>query len=685
MPLTSKPIDGLFMGVTKQDDTNSIDGQVKESINMLHSVEKGCSRRLPTEAIINLPADLELNNYMHSYARGDGVEEYLIYIYNQGIRVFTTAGIEVDTEVTIEAQNYLAHSGIANEIFVPLTVGDTTFIINNTIEVAKDAQVDGTLTDHERYPFLWIKRSFDNGQNVGYSYTMNGVTVNSTNTESVASLLRAGQTAEWGNAGSIVMRDNNIPTGNQNLIWSDSYGSQASQGFIGTTQKIEDLPRTMSGLDATRDILMKIQGDPDNNFTKFWVKFVDEHWQETRQGGLQNMLDASTMPIKLVRLSDGTFKAEVIDWTERKVGDEDTASDPSFVGETISDIFFFKNRLCLETNENVVMSKVGEPFNFYPKTVTDVLDSDPIDVSVDTNSVAVLKHAIPFNDEVVLMSNESQFSLQSEKVLSPNDVSISNTTNYTNSGRVKPIALGNSLYFVNTTLQGTSLREYFVNGTKSNIALDVSGHVKGYVPNTPMKIVGSTNQDIIILQNETEKDTLYIYKFYNDGEKRIQTAWSKWIFGGDVLGIALFNNYLYLHINRGDVGFERSLERLDYTTSTSINNIYLDAGQFQYESKVQLLQPVLRDKNGTIVESARSPIMLKTLQITSTPESIYQIRVKDKIRERVANNFAVKDNKILLQGQTKQVDITIESVNGSPLEFHTYTFELIHNLRSKIV
>jgi len=40
---------------------------------------------------------------------------------------------------------------------------------------------------------------------------------------------------------------------------------------------------------------------------------------------------------------------------------------------------------------------------------------------------------------------------------------------------------------------------------------------------------------------------------------------------------------------------------------------------------------------------------------------------------------------VLVQGKTKEVKVTVQSMEDKPLEFHTYTTELNYNIRANIV
>ena len=100
-----------------------------------------------------------------------------------------------------------------------------------------------------------------------------------------------------------------------------------------------------------------------------------------------------------------------ITWTDRVAGDTTTAPDPSFIGEKLNDIFFHKNRFGFLAGENIILSELGEFFNFYNTTATDLLATDVIDLASPSNQVSILNHGIAFNEELYLFSDFAQFKL----------------------------------------------------------------------------------------------------------------------------------------------------------------------------------------------------------------------------------------------------------------------------------
>ena len=93
------------------------------------------------------------------------------------------------------------------------------------------------------------------------------------------------------------------------------------------------------------------------------------------------------------------------------------------------------------------MSRAGEFFQFFPETVTTILDSDCIDANVSHVKVSNLRHAIPFNKELLLFSDQTQFVLAGANILTPSNIVINATTEFESSLEAKPVSAGRNVFF----------------------------------------------------------------------------------------------------------------------------------------------------------------------------------------------------------------------------------------------
>ena len=141
----------------------------------------------------------------------------------------------------------------------------------------------------------------------------------------------------------------------------------------------------------------------------YYLKFVANngtsgpgYWTESLAPDTSTGLDASTMPHELLNPSVNNFTLQRVSWTARAVGDDDTNSHPSFVGQKIQQSFFHNNRLGFLSQDTVSMSQSDDFFNFYHTSAQIVTDADPIDLAAATIKPVALHSVLPSTQGLVL-------------------------------------------------------------------------------------------------------------------------------------------------------------------------------------------------------------------------------------------------------------------------------------------
>ena len=440
MALVSKGISNLIGGVSQQPDSTRFDNQCDVQDNAYPSVLDGLTKRMPTEHVANLdsstPGDAE-DYFIHTINR-DATERYVITIKSNEsgstLKVHSIGGVAktvndasgsaVDA-TDLAYLNMPSATKYADTQLRALTIADYTFFVNRTKTVAMDSTLG---TNRNPEALVFVKQG---DYSTKYTYTVVHGSDTTTLTHTTADGSQAAHRAQVATDyiadqidGTV---DNCTVQRSGSVIWikSDSTTDFTIDGFdgLGDTamviikdeiQNLTDLPTT-----APHGFEVRIVGDATDTRDDYYVQFVADdgvfgtgYWQEFRQKNIKYKFDASTMPHVLVRQADGSFifgpcdgsHATLPTWGERNCGDEVSNADPTFVGTTINDIFFFKNRLGLLGDENVIMSETAEFFNFWRTTVTDLLDTDPIDAASTHNTVSILQSAIPFARQLVLFS-----------------------------------------------------------------------------------------------------------------------------------------------------------------------------------------------------------------------------------------------------------------------------------------
>ena len=216
-------------------------------------------------------------------------------------------------------------------------------------------------------------------------------------------------------------------------------------------------------------------------------------------------------------------------WGERTVGDLDSAPTPSFVGSTINNVLFFRNRLGFLANDNVILSRAAEFFNFFPETVLSVIDSEPIDVAASHTKVAILRSAVTVEQELILFSDQTQFVLTtSTDILTPKTANVVVVTEFESDDDAQPVGAGSSIYYLSKRGSFANVREYvyqrdLVIKESSNITV----HVPKLIPSNIFKFAVSTSADVLVCLGTDEPNKLYINRWlYGQQYQKILNSWS---------------------------------------------------------------------------------------------------------------------------------------------------------------
>ena len=413
--------------------------------------------------------------------------------------------------------------------------------------------------------------------------------------------------------GRIVASDSNVIIQNTQLdfkiIVSDGYAGSIFYEVKDNVQNFTDLPIT-----APHGFISKITGIPDSAGDEYYVKHISNSisgflpagsngsstpagifavntgiWEETISPAIKFKIEPSTMPHAIVKLNDsnflftpingetatynlspsGTISYTAPSWGEKEAGDDESNQNPSFIGKSISNLFFFKNRLGILSGESVILSQAGEFFKFFKSTTSQILDSDPIDISSSTAEIGNLYHAVPFYDRVVLFANGLQFSLQSDGELTSKSVSLQQSTSFNIDINSEPIAIGNKIYFSVSKGNFSSVQEYFINPNTILLdGIDITANVPSYLNGSIGQFSGSDISSILLCSSTTQQNELGVYKFFYSGDEKIQSSWSKWSFG-------VGNNVKLTYVNKDKIYFV--LEKTGaFASDNKIHFSYID-------------------------------------------------------------------------------------------------------------
>lgn len=563
--LISQSIPNLVNGVSQQPFTLRLASQAELQENGLSTTSQGLRKRPPTKHLKKILSGTYTNAYLHTINRDD-VERYIVVISGGDLKVFDLVG----NEKTVSFPNGKSYLTAADPSasFRAVTVADYTFLVNKAITVTTGSTF---ASDRPAEALINIKAG-----NYGKTYNViiDGTTratyttpdgsvashTASIATDFIATQLFNSLNSWAGGAGFSVARYGSVihiqkTSGDFTIRCEDGFNNGAMTALKDQVQKFQDLPANA----GVNNFAVEVIGDKQTGFDNFWVRYDNTGsgaWKETIEPGTRLGYTASTMPHTLIRNADGTFTFAQATWNNRTVGTLQSNPDPSFVGKKISDIFFYRNRLGFLSDESVIFSEASEFFNFYRTTVTELLDSDCIDVTVSHTKVSTLQHAIPYNRQLLLFSAQSQFVVEAGDLLTPKTIAIKQATEFEADPNVEPAGIGKNVYFSVPKGEYTGVREYYPVDEVSGIndSIEVTGHVPQYIPKNVYKMSPCLTEDMLVVLSKNERSSMWVYKFFFNGNEKLQSSWSKWTFdsGDSILNADFILSDLILVVQRSD-------------------------------------------------------------------------------------------------------------------------------------
>lgn len=554
MPLVSGTIPNLVNGVSQQPPALRLRTSCEAMDNAYPSVVSGLQKRPPSQFVAELLASQVTQAHIHVIDRKT-LGQHAVLITDGDLKVFNlTTGVE-ETVTFPDGKAYLSTTNPRTD-FRCLTVADTTFVLNRTITTASTAVAeDGSRIDPALRGTAYIKQAV---ARINYNLYIDSVlqatfqTADGTTASTVVEgtdQIAADLASDLTGAGYTVITSGSTlsitMTSDEVLQHTDGFADKGMGSYKDAVQKFGDLPP-----DEQNGRVVKVKGDIDENADDYYVEYEDGVYSETYGYGAGETLDNTTMYHELVNTSVGNWVFRLIDFGSRIAGDSDSNPSPSFVGNTIKDIFLYEGRLGLLSDENLVLSEVAEYNNFYRTTVVQLLDTDPIDIASTTNRTSIMESAVPFNETLLLFSDKTQFRLPQQDVLSPGSVSLKVTTSYNFATDVRAINVGPNVVFADDGEGNTyaSLREYFVEAdTNADDASEITAQVPEYIPSGVYKMASSPGEDLMVTLTTGEVNTIFVYKYYWGTEGKLQSSWGRWTFPSDVtiLSADFIDNFLY--------------------------------------------------------------------------------------------------------------------------------------------
>ncbi len=510
--------------------------------------------------------------------------------YDNALSTESTEKGDYDSEVTaceIGASNIPSDAYLKDadpEDIEILTINDFTFVLNKN----KTAAMKSTTSAAQANEAFVVIRTV--AYNADYKVTVNSTTHTHSTPDTVAgattdaSSIAAALTSDINGMSGITATQVGpgiYISGTSSFTISTS-GSSSEEGLFAFQDQINLASRLPN--QCENGYVVRVTNSDDINADDVYVEFKTSNnanrgpgvWEETIGPGLEFEIDETTMPHQLVRQANGIFKYEPVDWSDRLVGDNDTNPIPSFIGKKINNMFFYRNRLGLLSNEAVIMSRAGDYFNFFANSSQVVAADDPIDLQATSARPVSLNYTLATSVGLIVFGPNEQFILSTDAdVLSPTTTKINTISTFECDPSVDAVAVGTAQAFISKSNLYSKLFVMLNIQKEAAASIDeATQNVPEYVPSDIDTMVSSPAMSIISL-GKAGSDTVYQHRFFIQGDNRVQT-WYKWKLTGD-LRLQFFDKTTYYAVTSS--GSNVYLTSYDLTQASESGYLTLPTGE----------------------------------------------------------------------------------------------------------
>jgi hypothetical protein len=589
MPAVTQLTPNFLGGVSKQNDDKKLQGQVTECINGYPDPTYGLLKRPGMKFIDKLKdsggspfnqAALD-GAIWFSLDRGTATS-YVGAIKGTNVYVWTADGTWCT--VTNTGTGYLTGTGADHYHF--RSIQDTTIITNKTITTAMQAAGSYVSNSVATLKLIQLVAGYEYEVNIQgesttstaqstttYSdmltYDAGSINTNHHLVDDVVSLIQTQQAAAnadfdgtWyveGYADSLVIRRTNAtpnavktdfstPTGTPLAFTITGKGGLNNAALEVFQDQVGDVSKLT--LESFNGHNVKIE---NSNIAEddYYVKFVAEDgvrgrgsWQETLARNVSPGLDAATMPHELANTGATTFTFGPISWTARTAGDDVTNPQPSFIGYSVNATFFYNNRFGMLSEDNIIFGVANDSYNFFSRSALTQIDSDPIDLNVSSVRPVKLADVLPSPQGLTIFSERQQFQVfaTDTSILTPSSAVVRTISNYEMEPTISPVDVGTSAIFVSKVPSYSKVFSIQLQDVETNpIVVDISKAVLQWIPDTVDNLIVSPQNSLVVLVDRGSS-YMYLFRFYNNGEKNLFQAWTKWQLTGTIQSASILND-----------------------------------------------------------------------------------------------------------------------------------------------
>lgn len=275
-------------------------------------------------------------------------------------------------------------------------------------------------------------------------------------------------------------------------------------------------------------------------------------------------------------------------YVTRTVGDNTVAPPPFFLGNKITYLGVFQDRLLVGSGATVRASRVGDYLNFFRTSLVSTIADDSVEFMATGTDDDDLRYGVTYNRDLVIFGNYRQYIISGRQTLSPTTALIQTLSEHRNAGTVQPRAVGSTVFYAQPDTANCSVHGIMPSqtGGESPDSFNVSTQLAKYLVGNAVEFKHVTRPTHLFLRTDKAPHTIFVYTFMDKQQGgRVQEAWHRWDFNpalGQIIGMSPVPEGLlifYLRTFVDSTGFTRiylAVDRQSMVTQES-GTPYLDS------------------------------------------------------------------------------------------------------------
>lgn len=212
-------------------------------------------------------------------------------------------------------------------------------------------------------------------------------------------------------------------------------------------------------------------------------------------------------------------------------GDAESSPKPAFLGEAVSYLRAFQDRLMIVSKAVVFLSRSGDYFNFFRASALTLADDDPIEVFAEGSEGDVITEGVQLDRSLLLFGQKQQYALPGREAVFPRNAFVAVQSAHEDATAAPPTASGSLVFFAQQRSNRLTIQQMQTGAYADSFdTFDVSTQLDGYMSGTPRQILALTSPAMLFIRTKEDPNGLFVYSYLDSpGQtERLFDSWSRW-------------------------------------------------------------------------------------------------------------------------------------------------------------